>query len=367
MQEVKTRTAETVLMKGTECIGAGAIAAGCRNYFGYPITPQNEVGEYLSRALPNVGGVFIQAESETSSINMVFGAAATGQRTMTSTSSTGYSLMMEGISNLAGSNVPAVIVLVMRMGPGGGGIDTSQLDYTSTTKGGAHGGYHTLVFAPWSCQELYDLTQLAFYLADKYRHHVLMLTDGILGQMMESAELKVLDFGPLPAKDWALRGTGRKGGRKDVVSSLKVAGLAPELYGDYLLRVNEKYQVMEENEVRYETYLTDDADLVIIAYGSSARIAMEAVDEARAEGRRVGVFRPITLWPFPKRQIRALADQVAQFLAFEDSLGQMVEDVRAAVAERAPVHFLGILARDDKGGGGMILPERVLREVRDLT
>jgi len=366
-QQGAAAEATRVLITGNEAIGWGAIYAGCIHYFGYPITPQNELTEFFARELPKIGGEFIQAESEFAAISMVYGAAACGVRAMTTTSSPGFSLMGEGLSAIAAAEMPCLVVDVQRGGPGLGTTQTAQTDYLQATKGGGHGGYHNIVLAPASAQEMFDFTQLAFYLADKYRHHVLMLTDGILGQMMESVELKALDFGPLPAKDWALRGIARKGGRNSVISSLKVAGMAPELYGDYLLRINEKYQAMEENEVRCETYRTEDADLVLVAYGSSARIAMEAVDEARAEGRRVGVFRPLTLWPFPKRQVRALADQVSQFLVVEDSLGQMVEDVRAAVAERAPVHLLGILARDDKGGGGMILPGRVLQEVRELT
>jgi 2-oxoglutarate ferredoxin oxidoreductase subunit alpha len=275
--------------------------------------------------------------------------------------------MAEGLSALAAAELPSLVVDVQRGGPGLGTTQTAQTDYRQATKGAGHGGYQNIVLAPATAQEMFDFTQLGFYLADKYRHLTLMLTDGMLGQMMESVELKVHNWGPLPPKDWALLGTERKGGRDSIVSSLKIEGMCRDIYGDYLERMREKYRAMQENELRWETYRTEDADLVVVAYGSSARIAMEAVDEARAEGRRVGVFRPITLWPFPKKQIRELAEKVNGFLVVEDSLGQMVEDVEAAVAERAPVHFLGILARDDKRAGGMILPERVLNELRELT
>lgn len=366
-QAGKTAEGTGLLITGNEAIGRGAVESGCLHYFGYPITPQNELTEFFARELPNIGGEFVQAESEFAAINMVYGAAACGVRAMTTTSGPGFSLMAEGLSGLAAAELPAVIVDVQRGGPGLGTTQTAQTDYHQATKGAGHGGYHNIVLAPASAQEMFDLTQLAFHLADKYRHPTLVLTDGILGQMMESVRVRKLQFGAVPEKDWALRGTGRKGGRVSVISSLKIEGMAPDIYGDYLLRVKEKYETMEAEEVRFESYRLEDADLVVVAYGSSARIAMDAVDAARAEGRRVGVFRPISLWPFPKKEIRALADRVGSFLVVEDSLGQLVDDVRAAVAERVAVHFLGILARDDKRAGGMILPERVLSEVRDLA
>lgn len=337
MQEVKTREAEQALMKGTEAIGAAALAAGCRNYFGYPITPQNEIGEYLSRELPKAGGVFIQAESETAAVNMVYGAAATGQRVMTSTSSCGYSLMLEGISNLAAADMPAVIVLVMRMGPGGGGIDTSQLDYTSATRGGAHGGYHTLVFAPWSCQELYDLTQLSFYLADKYRHPVIVLADGTLAQMMEPVEPRPVAFhDPLPPKTWALTGHNHERPKNIILGGY----IFPEPEEAYHRQAQAKYAQMAREELRHETRALDDAEIVVFAFGTVARVAWSAAQRARREGLKVGLFRPISLYPFPYDEVEAVA-QGRRLLVVEGNMGQLLEDVRIAVGRKVEVDFVG--------------------------
>ncbi len=356
MIELKTREAELVLMKGTESIGAAAMLAGCQNYFGYPITPQNEVAEYLSRELPKAGGVFIQAESETTAINMVYGAAATGQRVMTSTSSCGYSLMLEGISNLAAADIPAVIVLVMRMGPGGGGIDTAQLDYTSATRGGGHGGYHTLVFAPWSCQELYDLTQLSFYLAEKYCHPVIVLADGTQAQMMEPVNPRPVAFDePLPPKSWALVGHEDQRPKNLVIGGFMV----PEVAEAYHLRAQARYAQMARDELRYETRALDDAEIVVLSFGTVARVAWSAAQRARREGLKVGLVRPISLFPFPYDLI-AEAAEGRRLLVVEGNMGQMLEDVRLAVGRKVEIGFVG-------QPGGLMSPTRAYEGLMRLA
>ena len=337
MQEVKTRAAEQVLMKGTEAIGAAALLAGCRHYFGYPITPQNEVAEFVSRELPKVGGIFIQAESETAAANLVYGAAATGQRVMTSTSGPGYTLMLEGISALAAADLPAVIALVMRMGPGGGGIDTAQTDYTSATRGGGHGGYHTLVFAPWSCQELYDLTQLSFSLADKYRHPVIVLADGTLAQMMEPVEPRPLAFQePLPPKTWAITGHDNLRPKNVIVDGT----MTQEACEAFHVHIQGKYARMAREELRYETRALDDAEIVVFAFGTVARVAWTAAQRARREGLRVGLVRPISVYPFPYDVVEEAAAG-RKLLVAEGNMGQMLEDVRLAVGRKAEIAFVG--------------------------
>ncbi|TAK36716.1 MAG: 3-methyl-2-oxobutanoate dehydrogenase subunit VorB [Chloroflexota bacterium] len=337
MQEVKAREAEKVLMKGTEAIGAAALLAGCRCYFGYPITPQNEVGEYLSQELPKVGGVFVQAESETAAANMVYGAAGAGQRVMTSTAGPGYTLMLEGISALAATELPAVILLVMRKGPGGGGIDTAQTDYTSATRGGGHGGYHTLVFAPWSCQELFDLTQLSFYLADKYRNPVIVLADGTLAQMMESVEPRPLHFPePLPPKTWAITGHDNLRPKNVIVDGTMTREAGEALH----VHLQAKYAQMAREEQRYEVRALDDAEIVVFAFGTVARVAWTAAQRARREGVRVGLVRPISVYPFPYDVVEAAAGGRKVFVA-EGNMGQMLEDVRLAVGRKAEIGFVG--------------------------
>ncbi len=354
---------ERILTTGNEAIGYGAIYAGCRHFFGYPITPQNQCTEFFARELPKVGGVFVQSESETASINMVYGAAGAGVRAMTSTASVGFSLMQEGISHIAMAELPCVVVDVQRGGPGMGTTQTAQMDYFQVTKGGGHGGYRNIVLAPDSVQECFDFIQLAFFLADKYRNLVFVLSDGIIAEMAESIELKTLEFDPLPEKDWALTGKAQRGGNRNFISC---SNLLKRPTRDGLKALGDKYHEIEANEVRHERYMIDDADFILVAYGSSSRTSKEAVDMARAEGLKVGLIRPITLWPFPQETIKGLTSQAGRFLVIEDGLEQMVEDVRSAVEGKAQVHFLGGIARHEPGPGGMIFPDRIFEEVKRL-
>lgn len=329
---------DRVLMNGNDALGEAAIRAGCDAYFGYPITPQNELTAYMATYMPARGRVFIQAESEVAAINMVFGAAVTGKRAMTSSSSPGISLKQEGISYLAAAELPSVIVNVQRGGPGLGNIAPSQGDYFQATKGGGHGDYHLIVLAPYSVQEMHDLTIEAFGLADHYRNPVMILTDGRIGQMMEP--LSLYDGKPpkSPPKPWAL--TGAKGRKPNHIRSLLLEEGALE-QRNFILQA--KYKKIVAELVRFDEYMTHDADVVVIAYGTSARIVKGAVDKVRAKGIKAGIFRPITLWPFPKKRIRELADRVKGILVVEMSSGQMLEDVQLAVAERTPVAFEGRL------------------------
>jgi len=346
--------AERQLLRGNEVIAEAALRAGCQCYFAYPITPQAELLEHMARNMPRMGRTFIQAESEVAAINMVYGAASAGVRTMTSSSSPGISLKMEGISYLAGSNLPAVIVNVVRGGPGLGNIAPSQCDYFQATKGGGHGDYHMIVLAPSTVPEAAGLTMLAFDLADLYRTPVMILTDGLLGQMLEPVELPdPIDPTSLPPKPWAT--TGAAGRDPNIILSFD---LGPE----NLKRMNEalqaKYREIRAREIRYEETDVADADLVIAAYGSTARIAKSVLRMARAEGLKVGLFRPITVWPFPYDALRAVADHVSTVLTVEMSAGQMWEDVRLAVAERAATPFYGEM------GGVVPTPRSILNEVR---
>jgi len=360
---------ERILVTGNEAVGWGAIAAGCLHFFGYPVTPQNEITEWFARELPKRGGCFVQSQSETGSINMLFGAAATGVRAITTTSGPGWGLMQEGISSIANAEVPCVIVNVQRGGPGAGTTRHGQMDYLSVTRGGGQGGYKNIVLAPASVQEIYYLTQLAFYLADKYRNLVILLSDGILGQMIEPLELRSRSFAPLPEKDWAIKGLKwHKDGRRRVVMAMQ--GLMPTPphppYANYLqllAALNNKYMMMEKEEVRYDTFEADNAEIIIVSYGYTARVSKEAIVLARKEGIKVGMIRPITAWPFPYQIIREKALNGAKFLVVEDSLGQLVEDVKMAVQGMAEVSLLGALARHDPTDVGMILPERVLEEI----
>jgi 2-oxoglutarate ferredoxin oxidoreductase subunit alpha len=331
--------ADRVMMKGNEAIAEGAIRAGCRYFFGYPITPQNEVPEYMAKRLPEVGGTFIQAESEVSAINMVYGAAGAGARAMTSSSSPGVSLKMEGISYIAGAELPCVIVNVARGGPGLGGLTPSQADYFQATKGGGHGDYHLVVLAPASVQEIIDLMYEAFVTADKYRNPVMILADGILGQMMEPVTLTEVKDLKIPAKPWATTGMAN-GKPQSVINSL---GLAPEDLEKINIRVQKKYQEITANEIRYQEEGTREADLIIVAYGTSARVAKTAILKAKADGKKVGLFRPISLWPFPSQQIQELAQAGKRFLVVEMSAGQMIEDVKLAVNGKTAVEFYGKL------------------------
>jgi len=345
---------ERLLLRGNEAIAEAAIRAGCECYFAYPITPQAELLEHMARNMPRLGRTFIQAESEIAAISMVYGAAAAGVRTMTSSSSPGISLKQEGISYLAGSNLPAVIVNVVRGGPGLGNIAPSQCDYFQSTKGGGHGDYHIIVLGPSTVPEAGELTMLAFDLADEYRIPVMILADGMLGQMMEPVKLpEPINHERLPLKDWAT--TGAAGRDPNIVLSFD---LDPEKLKQMNLVLQEKYHRIESNEVRYEETDTDDADIVIAAYGTIARIARSVVRMARAEGIRLGLFRPITLWPYPYEPLRVLSDRVDTVLTVEMSAGQMWEDVRLAVAERAATPFYGEL------GGVVPTPRGILNEVR---
>lgn len=345
---------QRVLMKGNEAIAEGAIRAGCDAYFGYPITPQTELLDYMSVHMPAKGRAFVQAESEIAAINMVYGAAATGKRAMTSSSSPGISLKQEGISYLAGAELPAVIVNVMRGGPGLGNIAPAQSDYLQATKGGGHGDYHPIVLAPASVQEAMDLTALAFDLADKYRTPVMVLADGIIAQSMEPVELK--EYAPLATnKDWAL--TGCAGRPKRKISS---AELVPELLYRHNLSLQAKYRTIVRDEQRWAGMNLDDAELVVVAYATVSRVAQTAVRLARKEGLRVGLFRPITLYPFPADELGRLAERVRAFLVAEMSFGQMVEDVRLAVNGRRPVEFSGI------AGGLVPTPQDLLANIRAI-
>ncbi len=347
---------ERVLMCGNEALAEAAILAGCDAYFGYPITPQNEIPAYMSRRMPEEGRVFVQSESELAAINMVFGASATGKRAMTSSSSPGISLMQEGISYLAGAELPAVVVNVMRGGPGLGNIAPSQSDYFQATRGGGHGDYRTIVLGPSSVQELVDCMPLAFDLADQYRMTVVVLADGILGQMMEPIVLKKKPNRELPAKDWAL--TGAKGREQNIVRSLWLGEGVLEKHNN---KLKAKYEQIEKNEVLCEQYEVDDAEIIVVAYGVAARIVRGAVTKAREEGIKVGWIRPITLWPFPTEQISKAADEFRIFLTVEMSTGQMVEDVKLAIAGKAPVVFYG------RPGGGVPTVDELLDKIRQLT
>ena len=347
---------EKVLMKGNEAIAEAAILAGCRHFFGYPITPQNEIPEYMSRRMPEVGGVFLQAESEVAGSNMVYGAACAGARVMTTSSSPGISLMQEAISYMAGAELPCVLVNIVRGGPGLGGIQGSQADYFQATKGGGHGDYKLIVLAPASVQELMDLTIEAFDLADKYRNPVMLLGDAILGQMMEPVTMRKRLKEDLPEKAWAT--TGAKGRPKNVITSLSLDPAKLELHN---FRLGEKYNRIANEQVRYTTYMADDAETLLVAYGTCARIAQAVVDMARERGLKVGLFRPISLWPFPYDALQLTAQDGLRILVVEMSLGQMVEDVRLAVGNSKPVYLHA------RTGGMTPAPREILNEIERLV
>ena len=344
------------LMKGNEAIGEAAIQAGCRYFFGYPITPQNEIPAYLARKLPEVGGVFLQAESEVAAINMVYGAAGAGARVLTSSSSPGISLKTEGISYIAGAELPCVIVNIVRGGPGLGGIQPAQSDYFQATKGGGHGDYRLVVLAPSTVQELVDLTMEAFEIADQYRNPVMILGDGIIGQMMEPVEFKTPVKRELPEKTWAT--TGCEGREPNVTNSLHMAA---EDLENHNLDLQRKYNKIKENEVKCEKFQTEDADYVLVAYGTTARICKTAITQLRKEGLKVGLIRPITLWPYPDNCVDEVIDNTKAFITVEMSAGQMVEDVRLAVNGRKPVHFYG------RTGGMIPSPQEIAEKVREIA
>jgi pyruvate/2-oxoacid:ferredoxin oxidoreductase alpha subunit len=323
------------LCKGNVAVIKGALLAGCRAYYGYPITPASEVAEAAALYFPEIGGTFIQAESETASINMVYGAAAAGERVMTASSGPGLSLMQEGISYLAGAELPCVIVDVMRAGPGLGNIAPEQSDYFAMVKGGGHGNYRNLVVAPASVQEMAELTVLAFELADNYRNPAIVLTDGFVGQMMEPLDLEYREIVARP-KPWAVRGTA--GTRRNMVSSIYLESDDLEAHQR---RMEAKYVRAQQRETRWEEYRTEDAELIVIGYGIVSRLLRSAVDEARTQGIKVGLFRPITLWPFPSKPLLAAALRAEKILTVELSNGQMVEDVRLSLNGQREVEFYG--------------------------
>lgn len=329
------------LMKGNEAIAEAAVRAGCKAFFGYPITPQTELPQYLAWRMPEVGGVFLQAESEVAAINMVYGAAGAGVRTMTSSSSPGISLKAEGISYIAGAEIPCVIVNIVRGGPGLGGIQPAQSDYFQAVKGGGHGDFKLPVYAPWSVQEAVDLTLRAFEVADRYHNPVMLLGDGILGQMMEIVEFPDSEV-ILPEKPWAT--TGAKQRKPNLINSLF---LKPEELEAHNIALADKYQQITESEQISNEYFTEDADYLIVAFGPLARIAKAAVEEARSKGIKVGLFRPVSLWPYPEKNLSPLFDKVKAVLVTELNMGQMVEDVRLVANGRVPVKFYG-------RSGGMI-------------
>ncbi|UCC69865.1 MAG: 3-methyl-2-oxobutanoate dehydrogenase subunit VorB [Armatimonadota bacterium] len=349
---------ERILMRGNEAIAQAALDAGCRAYFGYPITPQNQIPDYLAAHMPEVGGVFVQAESEVGAINMVYGAAAAGARTMTTSSSPGISLKQEGISYIAESELPCVIVNIMRGGSGLGNIAPAQADYFQAVKGGGHGDYRTLVLAGWSVQELYDLTREAFDIADRYRSPVMILGDALMGQMMEPVVIpqEVVEPEDLPAKPWAT--DGAKGRPRNIINSLYIE--APDLE-EVNLRIQGRYDEAAASEVRYTTEHLAGAKIALVGYGTTARISVAAVEQGRAAGLPVGLFRPISLFPFPSGQIADLAEQVEAILVVELSLGQLAEDVRLAVEGRCPVHLYG------RTGGIVPTPAQVLGEIERLA
>lgn len=347
---------EKYLMKGNEAIAEAALRAGCKCYFGYPITPQTEVAHYMAKKMPKLGGSFVQAESETAAINMVYGAASTGKRVMTSSSSPGISLKQEGISYIACAELPAVIVNIVRCGPGLGGILPAQGDYFQAVKGGGHGDYKMVVLAPSNVQELYELTVEAFNIADRYRILTMIMGDGILGQMMEMVEFKDEENIVHQEKAWATTGTKMERD-KNVVTSIYIE---PEVLEQHNLKLQAKYRMIEQNEVRVESYNCEDADIIVVAFGTIARIVSNVIKQAEKEGIKVGLIRPISLWPFPKEEFEKYAQTPKAFLTVELNAGQMVEDVRLAVNGKKPVHFYGRM-------GGMIPKEiEILDKIKEI-
>lgn len=349
---------EKLFVKGNEAVAMASIEAACRYYFGYPITPQSDIPEYLSRELPGLGGEFIQAESEIAAINMLLGASATGVRCMTSSSGPGISLKQEGISYMAGSELPGVIVDIMRSGPGLGGIDASQADYWQATRGGGHGGYRIIVLAPGSVQEMYDLTMQAFDLSDIYRMPAMILADSVLGQMKESIVANPRPRTDLPAKEWAVRGRAA-GQPQNVVKSLYLGDGEMEAFH---WKMHARYQELADKECRWEELQTDGASLIVTAFGSTARIARTAVSMARQAGLKVGLMRPISLFPFPQGAYRDLSLQCKRFLDIELSTGQMIDDVRLSVARDADVFFYG----RPPGAGSLPTPEELFEQITKI-
>ena len=344
---------ERFLMKGNEALAEAAIRAGCKHFFGYPITPQTELAAYMSKRMPKIGGTYLQAESELAAANMVLGASAAGVRAMTSSSSPGISLKTEAISYMAGSDVPALIINVQRGGPGLGGIQPSQADYWQATKATGHGDFQILVFAPATVQEMVDLVSDAFDMADKYRMPAMILADGMLGQMMEPVEFKDEGEKVLPEKPWAASGHQNKR-KHNVVNSLY---LTPQALESLVVERFERYEKIKATEQRASEYLTEDADIILVAFGASARVAHSAVDMARAQGIKAGLIRPITLWPFPTDCLKKAAKTAKGFLSVEMNMGQMVDDVKLAIDCSRPVEFFG------RTGGVIPTPNEILEKI----
>ncbi|MBQ8146723.1 MAG: 3-methyl-2-oxobutanoate dehydrogenase subunit VorB [Clostridia bacterium] len=347
---------DKVLMKGNEAIAEAAIIAGCRHYFGYPITPQTEIAAYMAKKMPKIGGTFLQAESEIAAINMVYGVSSTGKRVMTSSSSPGISLKGEGLSYLAGADLPALIINVQRGGPGLGGIQPSQSDYFQATKGAAHGDFHMLVLAPCSVQEMADLTVKGFDLADKYRMTTMILADGTMGQMMEPVSLDY-EIAPAVEKPWATNGTKMQR-KHNIVNSLS---LVPEELEQLNIERYKKYKQIEETECMYEEYMMDDAEICVTAFGIAARVSKNAINEARKQGIKVGLIRPITLWPFPKAPYKKAAEKVKEVISVELNMGQMIEDVKLATECKVPVTLC------NRAGGMIPSPEQVLEAIKNAA
>ncbi|MCI6496996.1 MAG: 3-methyl-2-oxobutanoate dehydrogenase subunit VorB [Anaeromassilibacillus sp.] len=344
---------ERFLMKGNEALAEAAIRAGCKHFFGYPITPQTELAAYMSKRMPKIGGTYLQAESELAAANMVLGASAAGVRAMTSSSSPGISLKTEAISYMAGSDVPALIINVQRGGPGLGGIQPSQADYWQATKATGHGDFQILVFAPATVQEMVDLVSDAFDMADKYRMPAMILADGMLGQMMEPVEFKDEGEKVLPERPWAASGHQNKR-KHNVVNSLY---LTPQALENLVVERFERYEKIKATEQRASEYLTEDADIILVAFGASARVAHSAVDMARAQGIKAGLIRPITLWPFPTDCLKKAAKTAKGFLSVEMNMGQMVDDVKLAIDCSRPVEFFG------RTGGVIPTPNEILEKI----
>ena len=347
---------DKVLMKGNEAIAEAAIIAGCRHYFGYPITPQTEIAAYMAKKMPKIGGTFLQAESEIAAINMVYGVSSTGKRVMTSSSSPGISLKGEGLSYLAGADLPALVINVQRGGPGLGGIQPSQSDYFQATKGGAHGDFRMIVLAPSSVQEMADLTVKGFDLADKYRMTTMILADGTMGQMMEPVSLDYEIAAPVE-KPWATNGTKMERPH-NIVNSLF---LEPDALEKSNFARFERYKTIEENECMYEEYMMDDAEICVTAFGIAARVSKNAINEARKQGIKVGLIRPITLWPFPTAPYKKAADKVKEIISVELSMGQMIEDVRLATECKVPVSLC------NRVGGMIPSHEQVLEAIKNAA
>ncbi len=347
---------EKLLMKGNEVIAEAALRAGCRHYFGYPITPQTEIAHYMAQKMPHVGGTFVQAESEIAAINMVYGAASAGVRVMTSSSSPGISLKQEGISYIAGAELPAVIVNIVRCGPGLGGILPAQCDYFQAVKGGGHGDYKMVVLAPSSVQELYELTVEAFNISDKYRVLTMIMGDGLLGQMMEAVEFKDSESIINADKNWAATGTGMNRKKNEITSIY----INPEVLEMHNQKLQDKYSLIEKNETRVESYNCENADIIVTAFGTVARIVNNVIKMAEKEGIKVGLIRPISLWPFPSEEFQKYTDVPKAFLSVELNAGQMVEDVKLSVNGKRPVYFYGRM-------GGMIPTQKeILDKIKEI-